>query len=105
MSVKTYQFFCDHCGFKRFTKGDDIQDLTQVQQSAVPRGVPYIDPITKELKTPPPMKRAKVFKCPGCGFVIKAVKLIPVEISDEQTNRTDGRETGSTGQALPGELV
>jgi len=106
MSLKTYQFFCDNCGYKRFTKGDDIQDLVQVKQASVPRGSPFVDPFTKKVVIPQSMNRAKSFKCPGCGYVIKATKLTLVEtIPDEQTNRTDGREAGPTGQALPGELV
>lgn len=105
MSLKTYQFFCDNCGYKRFTKGDDIQDLVQVKQSAVPRGAPFVDPFTKKVIVPPAMNRAKVFKCPSCGYVIKATKLTLVETPDEQTNRIDGREAGPTGQAIPGELT
>lgn len=105
MSLKNYQFFCDHCGYKRFTKGDDIQDLVQVKQAAIPGGTPYIDPITKKLTTPKSMSRPKTFKCPGCGYLIKATKITLVEtIPDEQTNRIDGREAGPTGQSLPGEL-
>lgn len=105
MSLKTYQFFCDHCGYKRFTKGDDIQDLVQVKTAAIPRGSPFIDPVTKELVTPKPMQRAKQFKCPGCGYIIKATKLTLVETPDEQTNWADGSKTSPSRSTLPGELA
>lgn len=106
MSLKTYQFFCDNCGYKRFTKGDDIQDLVQVKQTSIPRGSPFIDPLTKKTTAPSAMSRPKSFKCPGCGYLIKAKKITFVEnISDEQANRIDGCETGSSGQSLPGELT
>lgn len=100
MSIKTYQFFCDNCGYKRFTKGDDIQDLVQVKQTSIPRGSPQIDPFTKKVVIPPSINRPKTFKCPNCGFLIKAKKLTITETTEtknEQTNRTDGRETGATG--------
>jgi predicted RNA-binding Zn-ribbon protein involved in translation (DUF1610 family) len=104
MVLRTYQFFCGNCGYKRITKGDDIQDLIQVKQSSVPRGSPYVDPFTKKVIVPSSINRVKAFKCPDCGYTIKATKL-SVENSNEQTDRTNGRETSSSGQTLPGELT
>lgn len=103
MSIKTYQFFCDNCGYKRFSKGNDIQDLNQVAQSSIPRGTPYYDPISKKTIVPPPIKRQKVFKCPTCGYTIKANKL--KEIENEQTDRLDGREDGTKGPSIPGDFT
>lgn len=92
MNLK-YQFFCTNCGYKKLTKGDDIQDLIQVKQSDLPRGSPYIDPITKKVIVPPSIIRTKNFKCPGCGYLIKATKLTPVENTNEQADRTNGSES------------
>lgn len=88
--MKLYQFYCDYCGYKRITNGTDIQDLTQVKQSPIPRGVPVIDPtapkttnpilgeqpeISSNIKTPDSIKRKKRFKCPGCGRLIAARQI------------------------------
>jgi len=103
MSVKKYQFFCEKCNYKRFTDGSDIQDLVEVKTAPLPGGSPTLDlQIKKEVfpnlhqpgtfiggtvlpKSTPQKKR---FKCPNCGFIIMAKKL-------NETNFTDGRETGS----------
>lgn len=105
MALRTYQFFCGNCGYKRITKGDDIQDLVQVKQSSVPRGSPYVDPFTKKVVIPSSINRVKTFKCPDCGYTIKAKKLTPEDNSNEQTNRINGCENSSSGQTLPGELT
>jgi DNA-directed RNA polymerase subunit RPC12/RpoP len=105
MSLKQYQILCEHCGYKRFTDGTDVKDLVEVKTSAIPRGVPYIDPVTKKLTTPPPMKQVKKFKCPKCGYVVKPRQIQFTETPNEQTNNIDGSQTGTSGQSLPGELT
>lgn len=97
--IRTYQFFCDHCGYKRITNGDDLQDLTKVEQSSIPRGTPTIDPQTKKIKIPNSITRIKTFKCPTCGYCIKA-KKINLEKDNEPTNRVDGSETGIERQEI-----
>ena len=115
MSLKFYQFYCGNCGYKRFTKGDDIQDLTEIKTAPIPRGGPQLTPgakqnisqiaihqpaqITTGITTPPPIQQCKKFKCPQCGYVIKAKQL--KEPDNEQTNRSDGCEGGATGQPFP----
>ena len=119
MSLKFYQFYCGNCGYKRFTKGDDIQDLIEVKTSPIPRGSPQLDPLAKKtmtpaginqpaiiatgITTPPSIKQCKKFKCPKCGFVIKAKQL--KEQDYEQTNKPDGCESGSEGQSIPSEPI
>lgn len=83
MSLRTYQFFCDNCGYKRITNGDDIQDLVLVKQSSIPRGSPVVDPFTKKVVVPPSINRTKVFKCPSCGYLIKAKKITLVDTKNE----------------------
>lgn len=80
---KLYQLLCLNCSYKRFTNGSDVQDLIQVQQSSIPRGSPTIDPITKKTIIPKSIKRSLSFKCPMCGFLIKA-SIIPSE--EKQNN-------------------
>lgn len=107
--MANYQFFCDHCGFKRQTNGSDLGDLHEVKTTPIARGVPKLDPLAKP-KTitfwgqpgmtvtgqiiPPTMKQQKKFKCPKCGYVIKAQKL---EKPNEQADKPDGREAGPPG--------
>ena len=90
MSLKTYQFFCDNCSYKRITKGDDIQDLVQVKRTSIPSGSPFVDPFTKKVVIPSSLNRVKAFKCPNCGYVIKAKKLTLSEIPTDQKNETPG---------------
>jgi predicted RNA-binding Zn-ribbon protein involved in translation (DUF1610 family) len=119
MSIKTYQFFCDHCGFKKVTDGSDIGGLREIKQSPVPRDVPTLDPLAKKnvavqhgqpadvttgTRQQPAFKQKKKFKCPKCGYVIQARQIRPEEY-DVPTNRTDGSEAGFTGPSLPGELT
>lgn len=98
--IRTYQFFCDHCGYKRITNGDDLQDLTQVKKAPIPRGTPIIDPETKKVKVPKSITRIKTFKCPNCGFCIKAIKIKPLENDNESINRTDGCKEGTERQEI-----
>lgn len=68
--MKTYQFYCDNCNYKRITSGTDLQDLVEVKMAAIPRGTPILDSETKKILVPPSIKRRKTFKCPKCGFAI-----------------------------------
>lgn len=104
MSIKQYQLYCDHCGYKRFSDGTDVQDLVAVKTSDIPRGVPYLDPVTKKTVVPPAMKQPKKFKCPQCGYVIKP-RAIQFSEPPNETNNTDGGQTGSPGSSLPGQLT
>lgn len=98
MSFK-YQFFCCNCGYKRFSNGNDIKDLIEVVRSPIFAGVPKFDKEKKEIVVPKLIKTRKQFKCPGCGFLIKADKLIQKE-ENEQTNRDHGREAGFEGPPI-----
>ena len=99
MSLKFYQFYCGNCGYKRFTKGDDIQDLTEIKTAPIPRGSPQLDPTAKQniqvafgqpaeittgITNPKPIQQCKKFKCPKCGYVITAKQLN--EPDNEQKN-------------------
>lgn len=123
MSVKRYQFFCDHCGYKRQTDGTDIQDLREIKTSPIPGSSPVLDPFAKKtaepvfgqpsveatgIRVPRNTPQRKKFKCPKCGYVIMARKLTPIEEPIEEPNETnnpDGCETSPSGQSLPGELA
>jgi predicted RNA-binding Zn-ribbon protein involved in translation (DUF1610 family) len=121
MSLKSYQFLCEHCGYKRFSDGTDIKDLVEIPTSPIPRGSPQLNAqakksttvgglhqpavITTGISVPPSIKQDKKFKCPKCGFVIKAKKIKFLEQETDEVNRADGRETSTEGQSLPGELA
>lgn len=92
--IKQYQLYCDHCGYKRFSDGSDAQDLIQVQTSDIPRGSPYLDPVTRKTIIPKPMKQLKKFKCPKCGYLIKP-RVIQFTEQKNETNNPDGSQTSS----------
>lgn len=113
MAIRYYQFLCDNCSYKRITDGSDIQDLKEIKTAPVPKGSPKIDPEFKPVNivtrlhgpsvsksniiVPDAYNQKKKFKCPKCGFAIRA-KQIKMEPQDEQsTNSPDGSKTGSQG--------
>ncbi len=115
MSVKTYQLFCDYCGYKRITDGSDIGDLREIKQSPIPGGSPILDPLgKKEVKVelhqpasntngtiaPKPVPQRKKFKCPKCGRVIMARQIQRTDHVSE-TSDIDRRETGFEGPSFP----
>jgi predicted RNA-binding Zn-ribbon protein involved in translation (DUF1610 family) len=103
METNNYQFFCDNCCYKRITNGKDIQDLIEVKTSTIPKGSPKIDPLTKKVVVPPPLKQIRKFKCPKCGHIIKARKITFVEHKKEdeqQTNWSNGSEAGIEGPSI-----
>ena len=94
MSIKTYQLYCEICGYKRITDGSDIADLHEIKTSPVPRGVPFLNKEgskqttpqlhgpgieSTEIVVPQSQKQVKKFKCPKCGRVITARKITTIE--------------------------
>lgn len=55
MSVKLYLLFCSHCSYKRTTDGTDLANL-------------------REVKTCKSCGGSRQFKCPQCGYLIRATK-------------------------------
>ena len=104
MSVKQYQLYCDICGYKRFSDGTDIQDLTSLKTSDIPRGSPYIDTVTKKTVVPQAMKQPKKLKCPECGYVIKP-RVIQFSEPPNETNNANGNQTSSPGSKIPGQFT
>jgi len=114
MAIKQYQLYCDQCHYKRTTDGSDLQDLYLIPSSPIQKEMPKLDPQAKsslivnrlhqpaismtEIKAATFINQKKKFKCPKCGFAIRA-KQLKIEVKDE-ANRTDGRETGSEGQTI-----
>ncbi len=86
MSIKTYSFYCNFCGYKRTTNGNDIQDLVPVKQSPIPGGVPYLDPVTKKTVIPKSFAKPKKFKCPKCGRVITPRKVNTTNDTTDEKN-------------------
>jgi len=69
-----YVLHCNKCSFKRFSDGNDLDDLLEVKVVDLSRGSPKYDPNSKKILNPPVKKRNKMFKCPKCGYTIKAYK-------------------------------
>jgi hypothetical protein len=74
---KKYVLHCNKCSFKRFTNGDDLNDLIQVKTVDVQRFIPRLDPETKKSVNSPDKPRRKMFRCPECGFTLKAFSSLP----------------------------
>lgn len=94
-----YQLYCDFCGYKRITEGTDVNDLKEIKTSSIQKGIPVLDPIAKKIMSaeigqpaqvatgiiqPKTMKQKKKFKCPGCGKVIMARKLLENSGEDQE---------------------
>jgi DNA-directed RNA polymerase subunit M/transcription elongation factor TFIIS len=72
---KKYILHCNKCPYKRITDGTDLEDLIQVKTVDLQRGLPKLDPEGKTVIQQPPKKRTKIFRCPKCGFSLKAYSL------------------------------
>jgi predicted RNA-binding Zn-ribbon protein involved in translation (DUF1610 family) len=104
MSVKTYQLYCEICGYKRISDGSDVHDLLEIKTSPIPGGVPFVDPQTKKIIVPKSQNQRKKFRCPKCGRIIMARQIQTTEyIQDEQVNNTDGSKTSTEGPSIQGE--
>ena len=67
-----YMIFCQQCKYKRYTNGEDLDDLVQIKNSNFQLGSVKYDPKTRTQYNPPLLKRTKLFRCPKCGFAMKA---------------------------------
>lgn len=93
--LKFYQLYCEHCHYRKIVKYNENVDFFEIPQSQILTGSPYIDKFTKKVVEPKKLKRARVFKCPNCGFAFRPKQIINMEPSNE-TDNTTGRETSST---------
>jgi predicted RNA-binding Zn-ribbon protein involved in translation (DUF1610 family) len=98
MSEKLYRLYCEMCGFNRYTNGTDITDLVPYARCVVQTGIPKIDPVTKKVVTKKPIALPKQFKCPKCGRLITARKVVekPKEVMTDE-NIDSGSETSDAG--------
>ena len=87
MDDQIYVLHCNKCNFKRFSNGNDINDLLLVKQSSIPRNIPRLDPVKKKAFTAPEKSRTKMFKCPKCGYTVKAYKIQNIDETEE--SKTD----------------
>tara|TARA_Y100000034_G_C6903595_1_gene418672 strand:+ start:1848 stop:2207 length:360 start_codon:yes stop_codon:yes gene_type:complete len=93
MAQKTYQFYCDACGFKRITQGgSDIKTLYEYKRSPIQKGIPQLDPTTQKVVTTEPMKRKRTFRCPDCGRMISARQIKVVELEKAPEKEVLGQE-------------
>jgi len=79
---KIYVLHCNKCNYKRFTDGTDLDDLIVVKRSTIPRAIPKIDPMTGKAAVAPDLKRQKFYKCPKCGYTVRAYD--PAKKAEEQ---------------------
>ena len=87
-----YVLHCNSCPYKRHTNGCDLDDLYEVKTVDLQRRLPVYDERVKKTVTQTNRKRKKIFRCPKCGFTMKAF-LIPRN-QNEQTDWTDGSQAG-----------
>jgi hypothetical protein len=74
--INNYKFFCENCQFTKYASGNEIIGLEEVIYSEVPGGIPKINLETKKVEKGKSIERKKRFKCPKCGFLIKATKIM-----------------------------
>lgn len=67
-----YMLLCQQCKYKRFTNGDDLQDLKVIPESPFQKGTVKYDPKSRTTYVPPKIQRRKLFRCPNCGFAMRA---------------------------------
>lgn len=67
-----YMLFCQQCKYKRFTDGDDLNDLVKIKNTPFQAGSVKYDPKTRTQYNPPLLQRTKLFRCPKCGFAMRA---------------------------------
>lgn len=70
-----YVLLCSKCSFKRFSNGNDVGDLVLIRQSKFQSKVPKYDYREKKTVNHPEKNRMRMYKCPKCGFTLKAFKL------------------------------
>jgi predicted RNA-binding Zn-ribbon protein involved in translation (DUF1610 family) len=83
-----YQLYCDNCHYKKITDGVNIDDLIQVKKSKLQKDMPKLDPSTNKTIKPLFKEQKKTFKCPKCGFSIRARKIKTEEAVSEQKEET-----------------
>lgn len=94
MGRNVYQFYCTFCNFKKLSDGTDTSVFKEIPRADILTGpVPQKkfsgkktnEPTEEYLKKT--IKQIKQFKCPQCGFAIRAKKISLTEKPlDEQTD-------------------
>lgn len=84
MARNVYQFFCTFCNFKKLSDGTDLGDLKEIPRAGILKGSvtqkKFFDsnePSEEYLQKT--LSQIKQFKCPNCGFAIRAKKIEPLE--------------------------
>lgn len=75
-SYKVFQFYCDHCHWKRISEKGEVEGLYEVKRSSLQTNIPRLDPLTKKTVLAPEQNQKRKFRCPSCGFGI-IPRLIP----------------------------
>lgn len=91
--IPFYMLYCEICNWKKVSDGSDIKEMTELNTSPIPGGLPILDPVTKKTIIPKSKKQVRRFKCPQCGRLI-----IPRELRMEKLDEKDrfnGCENGS----------
>jgi DNA-directed RNA polymerase subunit RPC12/RpoP len=81
-----YVLHCNQCNYKRFSNGNDIDDLLPVKQTKIQTNIPKYDYRSKKTIIHPEKGRLKMYKCPKCGFTIKAYNLIKEQDIEEESD-------------------
>jgi ubiquitin C-terminal hydrolase len=101
MAETLYRLYCEMCSFNRYTDGTDVTDLIPYKRCDVQTSVPKLDPISKKVTTKKPISLPKQFKCPNCGRLITARKVVepPKEVTNEDFD--SGGQAGDGGLEIP----
>lgn len=79
MARNTYQLFCTFCNFKKISDGTDLDGFREIPRAGIQKGVvaqskKFNEPSEDYLKKT--INQIKQFKCPECGFAIRAKKIV-----------------------------
>ncbi len=114
MSLKVYQLYCEVCNWKMITDGTEVENrLYELKTSPVPRGMPQLDPVEKQIIVKKPQKQPRKFRCPQCGRVVIPKQIEnpqeEINVKNEIKNRkshekdwADGRKERTQGSEIPG---
>lgn len=75
--IEKWMVYCEPCSHKQIITNEDptSADLTEIKNSDVPGGSPFLDKKTSKTITKPSSPQSKKFKCPNCGRGVIAKKL------------------------------
>lgn len=77
-----YKFFCSNCCYTTYSNGTNIA-LKEFRLNPLQKNLPKLDENFKLVESTY-SQRIKMFKCPKCGFLIKAKEIKTKEEKEDE---------------------